>query len=143
MGAAAEFRRLADDVRRFADDWPAEGAKVIERETLDQLNAATGGDGRLSNARGYGRATVKVARRSGSAVVSAEGDKTIWAWLEEGTGTHRVSAGRGRFLRTPYGPRRSVVVSGMRPKKPWDKAMAAAEPKVAADAEKRWAQVGG
>ena len=34
---------------------------------------------------------------------------------------HTVNAKAGGFLRTPYGPRRKVNVSGMAAKKTWDK----------------------
>ena len=51
------------DVHRFADAWPADGAKLVESAIRDRLRADTGGDGGLSHGRTLGRATIRCLRR--------------------------------------------------------------------------------
>jgi len=113
---------VADAARRFPRDWTRDGSRLVSEAITLQSKADTGGDGRLSNARGYGAVTVDVRLDESQASITNGGDKTIWAWLEDGTGRHRVRARRqGGTLRTPYGPRQSVVVEGMKAKQTWTK----------------------
>jgi hypothetical protein len=143
VAAGGMFRQVAADLQRFSREWPPQGAAVLEREATQRVRAATGGDGRLSHARGRGPATVRVKKAAGTAEVAADGDRGVWAILEYGTSTHVVRAKPGKLLRTPYGARRQVTVSGVRAKRPWDTAMASGEPKVMRDAERRFAQIVG
>lgn len=121
MTASAELHAAADAARHFGQEWTRDGSRLVEESIVKQLRIDTGGDGALSNARGFGSAMVDVRVSSTQARISNGGDATIWAWLEEGTGRHRVSARRGRVLRTPFGFRRSVVVAGMKAKHTWTK----------------------
>jgi hypothetical protein len=142
VAGADVVRGWARDVRRFADDWPKQGAEVLSRDVTDRLRADTGGDGRLSHYRGGG-ATVQVTSGAGTAEVAGSGAMGVWAILESGTTAHTVT-GRGArgVVLSPYGPRRSVRVSGVRGKQTWsqgvDRGMDAAD----ADAGRAWAQVG-
>jgi hypothetical protein len=140
--AAAAIRSYADDVRRLADEQPAAGAALLA-ETIDAaLRADTGGDGGFSHGQGMGRATVDVLTRSGSADVIGAGSRGVWAILEHGTRGHEVRAGRGGFLRTPYGPRRAVNVSGVAARRTWTRANERALPLIENETERRFAQIG-
>lgn len=119
MSAAAELRAAAESVRRFGGEWVRDASGLIAESIDAQLRADTG-DGRLSNAHGYGAVDVQVTVTGDSATVRNAGDKVVWGWLEDGTNAHVVRA-RGRALRTPVGPRRSARVSGMAAKQTWTK----------------------
>jgi hypothetical protein len=129
VAAAAALGRLARDVARFADDWPRQGAEVAAGVLRSQL-AADGG-GTFSKAPGMS-ARVEVRPGSGSADVVGVGGG--WTWLQDGTRPHTVNAKAGGFLRTPYGPRRRVNVSGMAAKGTWDKGAGRAVDAAARDA---------
>jgi hypothetical protein len=140
---AGTVHQWARDIERFADDWPAQGATVLQRAVEQQLRADTGGDGGLSHARDLGRASVDVDPGRASADVLGAGSMAVWVMLEHGTRGHDVRAGRGRVLRTPYGPRRVVHVSGMAAKRTWSSGVQAGMPQVARDGEAAWSRVGG
>lgn len=143
MTAAANIRSYGRDVRRFADDQPAAGAQLLEAAIESQLRADTGGDGGFSRGRDMGRATIDVDAGRGSADVSAAGSMAVWAILERGTRGHETHARAGGVLATPYGPRRSVRVSGVGPRRTWTRANDQAMPRIVADTERRFAQLGG
>ena len=67
------IRRWADQVSRFADTWPADGAKVVDETIQARLRADTGGDGGLSGGRNMGRATTRVTTGKAQAEVVANG----------------------------------------------------------------------
>ena len=84
MSATSALEALARDAERFADDWPRDGARLIEDEARRQLFRDTG-DGRFSRSTmGRGQVTVRAGR--GSADVEARGG--VWTWLEDGTRAH-------------------------------------------------------
>jgi len=135
VNGGAEYRAIARKVEEFGAYWCRHSGDLVAQQITNQLRADTGGDGRLSNAR-LGPADVRVKATAKAAYIKNSGSKVVWAWLEEGTGTHTISPkgrgrGRRRALRTPYGPRARVTVSGMKPKQTWTKGnergMAAAE----------------
>ena len=129
MTAAAALDRLARDVARFADDWPRQGAEVAAGVLRGQL-AADGG-GSFSKAPGM---SARVEVRPGSGSAEAVGVGGGWTWLQDGTRSHTVNAKAGGFLRTPYGPRRTVNVSGMAAKNTWGKGAGKAVAAAARDA---------
>lgn len=142
MSLGAPLERLAKDAKRFADDWPREGAAIIERAVMSELAAAPGG-GAVG---GIGRATVTVEASAGSADVSGDGSMRVWSWLENGTRAHPIAAAstrRSDALSTPYGPRRRVTVAGWRARRTWTAGVARADPLVVRDAEARLAKLGG
>jgi hypothetical protein len=116
VAAAAALGRLAREVARFADDWPRHGAEVAAGVLRGEL-AADGG-GSFSNAPGMS-ARVEVRPGSGSAEVVGAGGG--WTWLQHGTRAHTVNARSGGFLRTPFGPRRRIEITGMAAKGTWTK----------------------
>ena len=120
MGAAG-IRGWARDVARFADDWPRHGAEVA----AEIVTAALAGDGggRFSNAP---HMSARVEVRGGNGSASAVGVGGGWTWLEHGTRSHTVNAKGGGFLRTPYGPRRKVEITGMPAKRTWTRGAARA-----------------
>lgn len=122
--------------------WPQDAATVVERAVTAQLRSATG-DGSFSHGRDMGRATVTVSRRGKGARVEAGGSQRVWGILQKGTKAHTVDAGPGKALRTPRGPRRRVSVSGVRPRKSWDKGVQAAAPAVNASTARAVHQVVG
>ena len=116
------LRDLARGVQSFVEDWPRAGAEESARAITKRVQRDTGGDGGLSGARELGRATVEVDASSGEATISAGGSMSIWAMIESGTSSHEIRArgsGRRAVLRTPYGPRRTVRVSGTRGRRTW------------------------
>jgi hypothetical protein len=113
MSGAADIRAWGEDIQAFARDAPGDAIRVVDQAIRDQLQQDTGGDGALSHGRDLGRATTQVRARDGEAQVDAAGSLRVWAILESGTSGHEVRAPRGHFLRTPYGPRPSVRVSGV------------------------------
>jgi hypothetical protein len=137
---ASEIKGWADDVRRFADDWPADGARIVDEAVRRRLNADTG-DGGLSHGRNMGRATTRINVRGGEAEVVADGSRRVWGILEGGTSPHVVKASRGRMLRTPFGPRPSVRVSGVRPRHTFTEGADDGLARAARDAESAWAKV--
>jgi len=139
---AATVHQWAREIQRFADDWPAQGADVLQRAITSQLQADTGGDGGLSHARNLGRANVEVDAAAGSADINGSGSMAVWVMLEHGTRAHDVRAGRGRVLRTPFGPRTVVRVSGMAAKRTWTRGVEAGMPQVARDGDAAWSRVG-
>lgn len=132
-GAGDGLRRLAQRAESMQREWPRDAAVVVERAVTGQLRSATG-DGALSRGRDLGWATVEVDARPGSAAVTAGGSMAVWAIIERGTEGHIVDAGEGRVLRTPYGPRRRVSVSGAPGKRTWSRGVAEAMPRVRASA---------
>jgi hypothetical protein len=141
VAGADTIRGWADDVARFADDWPAKGAEVVD-EAITQRLRADSGDGRLSHDKGGGRATTRIIKSSGSADVVADGSRGVWGILEGGTRPHTVDAGKGHALRTPKGPRRIVKVSGARGKRTFTEGAQRGLEQAAKDAEAQWARVG-
>lgn len=133
MSLGAPLVRLARDADRFAKDWPHEGAVIIERAVTAELRSAPGG----GNVPGVGRATVEVESSAGSADVSAAGSMRVWSWVENGTRAHDVNARPGGYLRTPYGPRRRVHVSGWRATGAWSNGIQSADAAVMSDAMSR------
>jgi hypothetical protein len=135
------IRDFGRDVRRFADTWPADGIELVDKAITDRLRADTG-DGGLSHGRNMGRATTRITARKGEATVDADGSRRVWGILQGGTSTHTVTARPGRFLRTPYGPRRQVTVTGVRARRTFtegaDKGLADATK----DAESTWSRLG-
>lgn len=138
MSLGAPLGRLARDADRFVTDWPHEGAVIVERAVTAELRSAPGG----GNVPGVGRATIEVQSSAGSADVSAAGSMRVWAWSENGTRAHAVEARRGRLLRTPYGPRQRVRVSGWRASHAWSNGVERAEPAVMRDAMARLEAMG-
>lgn len=142
MSLGAPLDRLARDARRFADDWPREGAAIIERSVAARLRQAPGG----GSVGGIGSASVKVDASPGSADVSADGSMRLWSWMENGTRAHAIAAASTRrrdALSTPYGPRRRVKVRGWRAGHTWTAGVAAADPLVVRDAVARQDKLGG
>lgn len=139
---AATVRQWVRDVQRFADDWPAEGADVLADAVERQLRADTGGDGRFSRDRSGGRATVEVDAGRGQADVTGAGSMGTWAILEHGTRSHDVAAAEGRALSTPHGPRRSVRVSGVRPRETWTRGVDDGMSDLERDGAAAWSKVG-
>jgi hypothetical protein len=142
VAGSAVIRGWARDVQRFADDWPADGIEVVDQAITDRLRADTG-DGGLSHGRGMGRATTRVTKRAGEAEVAADGSMRVWGIIEGGTSAHTVTAKRGKMLRTPYGPRRSVHVSGIPARHTFTEGADTGLDAAARDAESAWARVGG
>jgi hypothetical protein len=138
VAAAAALGRLARDVARFADDWPRQGAEVAAGVLRSQL-AADGG-GTFSKAPGMS-ARVEVRPGAGSAEVVGVGGG--WTWLQNGTRAHSVAARGGGFLRTPYGPRRTVHVEGMAAKNTWTNGAGRAVDAARRDAVSSFARVVG
>lgn len=136
--AADAITGLARDVRRFADDWPRHGAEIAA-DVVSAALAADGG-GRFSNAP-HMSARVEVRGGGGSADVVGVGGG--WTWLQHGTRAHTVTAKGGGFLRTPYGPRRSVNVEGMAAKRTWDRGAARAVDAATRDAATQFAKAVG
>lgn len=141
MSAANDIRGWADDVRRFAADWPADAITVVDDAITQRLRADTG-DGSLSHGRGMGRATTRITRRKGEAVVETDGSMRVWGIIEGGTSAHIVDAGAGRALRTPHGFRRRVRVSGTRPRHTFTVGAEKGLSEAAKDAEAQWARIG-
>ena len=142
MAGADTIRGWARDVQRFADDWPADGITVVDRAIVDRLRADTG-DGGLSHGRNMGRATTRITKGSSEASVAADGSMRVWGILEGGTSPHVVRAARGRMLRTPYGPRAEVRVSGVRARHTFTLGADKGLDDAVRDAEAAWARVGG
>jgi hypothetical protein len=139
--AASEIRGFADDVRRFVDDWPADAADVVN-ESIRRRLAADIGDGTFSHGRTMGRATTRITVRGGSAEVAADGSRRVWGILEGGTSPHVVRARPGRMLRTPFGPRPTVRVSGVRARRTFTEGADDGLTRAARDAESAFARVG-
>ena len=137
MSATSALEALARDAKRFADDWPRDGARVVEDEARRQLYRDTG-DGRFSRSR-MGRGQVVVRASSGSADVQARGG--VWTWLEDGTRAHETRARAGKVLRTPYGPRPAVRVRGMSARHTWTRAVTASMPQVSRDADQAFGRM--
>jgi hypothetical protein len=91
---------------------------VAAAELERALAADTGGDGRLRNLP-KGPATVTVDGGNSEASVSADGAAAVWSILENGTREHVITARPGRYLLTPFGPRRMVTVSGVDARRTW------------------------
>jgi hypothetical protein len=115
---------------------------VLAERISSELRAATGGDGRLSRHPG-GAADVSQEAGQGSADVSASGNRGVWGILEKGTTPHITRAkGRG-LLRTPYGPRPFVRVSGVPARRTWSRGVEAGTPDVIRSAETTFKEVFG
>lgn len=141
MTGVNDIRGWADDVRRFADDWPADAAELVDDAITQRLRADTG-DGGLSHGRAMGRATTRITRRDGEATVEADGSMRVWGIIEGGTTPHTVTAGPGRLLRTPYGPRSRVRVSGVPARHTFTEGAEKGLSEAAKDAESAWARIG-
>jgi hypothetical protein len=139
---AETIRGWADSVARFADTWPADGAKVVDETIQARLRADTGGDGGLSRGRSMGRATTRIVKGTRSADVVAAGSRRVWGILEGGTSAHTVTAKNGKLLRTPYGPRPAVNVAGVSARHTFTEAADDGLDKASRDAEQAWARVG-
>lgn len=94
----------------------------VTSSVRDVTRADSGGDMRLS---GVGRRGARVGARydvkgraNPVALVRATGPMHL---LERGAGPHMIRARRGRFLSTPYGPRRSVHHPGAPAKHTWSR----------------------
>lgn len=114
MSGAADIRGWGRDIQRFEREEPRSAIRVVDDAVRQQLQRDTGGDGGFSHGRNLGRATTRVTSRAGEAEVAAAGSLRVWGILQGGTSGHETRASRGRLLRTPYGPRPSVRVSGVR-----------------------------
>ena len=90
-----------------------------------------------------GAGDVDVSGGHGDAQVGAAGSHGVWTWLEHGTRPHVVQAATGRALRTPYGPRARVQVSGMAAKRTWTSNVGRAVDAAADDARARLARMVG
>lgn len=143
MGSAGDsLRRLAIRAERMTQQWPNAAAALVERAVTAELRSATGGDGALSHDKGGGRATVMTRRRGqGAATVEAAGSIGTWAILQRGTRPHTVNARRGKVLRTPYGPRRTVRVSGVRGRRTWTQGVDDGLPQARASARAAFREV--
>jgi hypothetical protein len=141
--SAADIARWARDVEAFAREQPAELAEVIDERVTEQLRRDTGGDGALSNGRALGRATTRIDARVGEAEVRADGSIGLWRLLESGSKPHEIAAPRGRLLRTPYGPRRSVHVRGVRGRRTFSTGAQRGLTDASREMQQRWAQIGG
>ena len=141
MSLGAPLRRLARDAAQLADDWPRQGAEIVERAVTQELAQAPG----RGNVSGIGRATIEVDASPGQATASAAGSMVLWSWLENGTSAHDVAAASTRrtdALSTPYGPRRRVRVRGWRARSTWSRGLARADPQVRRDLDNRFGQLG-
>jgi hypothetical protein len=141
--SADPIRAWARDVQRFADEWPAAGIGVVDDAITNRLRADTGGDGGFSRGRRMGRATTRIVKATGSAEVVADGSRAVWTILEDGTSSHDVVAPSGGFLRTPYGPRRKVHVSGVPARRTFTAGAEQGLDAAARDAETAWSRIGG
>jgi len=139
-GAGDGLRRLAQRAERMEREWPRDAADVLERAVTGQLRSATG-DGALSHGRDMGRATVVARGGAGKATVEAGGSMAVWAIIQSGTSGHTVRAGAGRVLRTPFGPRRQVTVSGAPGKRTWTHGVARGMPAVETSAERAFREM--
>lgn len=135
MAAGDGLRRLAKRAERMEREWPRDAARDLERVVTGNLRAATG-DGALSHGRRMGKATVDVHGSAGKATVEAGGSMAVWAIIEAGTKPHTVRAGRGGVLRTPFGPRPAVTVSGAPARRTWTRGVARGMPAVETSAER-------
>lgn len=85
--------------------------------------ADTGGSLRLRNVKGANRlgSTVKAIGANEITVSATPGGP--WALLNTGARAHTIRARPGRFLRTPFGPRRSISIPRTRGRHTWDDAV--------------------
>jgi hypothetical protein len=141
VSASDALDRLARDAARFADEWPRDGAHLIQTRMESALRADTGGDGRFSHSK-MGAGTVDARTASGGASVAAGGSNGVWTWLEDGTRGHTSQAATGHALRTPYGPRQKVKVGGMKAKRTWSRNIGRAVDEAAAAARQRLNRLG-
>ena len=74
--------------------------------------------------------------------MTADGSRRVWGILEGGTSAHVVNARAGGFLRTPYGPRRRVKVSGAPARHTFTEAADRGLDRAAKDAEAAWSRIG-
>lgn len=139
--SAAGYRRVAADVRQFADRAPGEAIALVDDAITAQLRADTG-DGSFSHGPDLGRATTRTTKRQGEAEVQADGSRRVWGILEGGTSGHTVTASAGRVLRTPFGPRRSVTVSGVAARETFTKSCAKGMEEAARKLQDDWAALG-
>ena len=139
MSGAPVIRGWAQDIQRFADTAPRQAIRVVDDAVRDQLQHDTG-DGSFSRGRNLGRATTRVTSSAGEAEVEAAGSLRVWAILESGTSAHQVRADRGRLLRTPYGPRPAVRVSGVPPRQTFSRGAQAGLEDAAQELERAWGQ---
>lgn len=142
MTGAGDIRAFGDDVRRFAEAAPGDLIALVDDEIKRQLARDTGGDGALSHGRKLGRATTTVSTRNGEAEVTASGSRNVWGILQGGTSAHVVNAPRGGYLATPYGPRRSVRVSGAPARKTFTEAADRGLDDASRELQSTWSQVG-
>jgi hypothetical protein len=138
MSAAPVIRGWARDITRFGVVAPGEVIDVVDEAIVDQLRRDTGGDGAFSLGRKLGKATTRVTARPGEAVVAASGSRSVWGILEGGSTAHTVKAKRGKLLRTPYGPRPSVRVSGVPARHTFQRGAETGLDKAEAELERMW-----
>lgn len=108
-----------------------EAALHVTSSVRDVTRADSGGDMRLS---GVGRRGARVGARydvkgtrNPVALVRATGPMHL---LERGARPHEIRGRRGRLMRTPYGPRRSVQHPGAPAKHTWSRGVDASVPAV-------------
>ena len=138
MSGEATIRGWGRDIQRFGREAPRDAIRVVDDAVRQQLQRDTGGDGGFSHGRELGRAQTRVTSSPGEAVVEAAGSMRVWGILQRGTSGHEVHAARGRFLRTPYGPRRSVRVSGVSARETFTSGAQAGLEDAARELERAW-----
>ena len=142
MSAGDALDRLARDAARFADEWPRDGADLIAERMVSALRADTGGDGRFSHVpdgcrRRRRHRRVRLRRRGRCRL---QGCGRGWNTEPAVTSSRRPP---GKALRTPYGPRARVKVSGMAAKRTWTSNVGRAVDAAADDARARLAESSG
>lgn len=141
MSGAATIRGWGRDIQQFERDAPRDAIRVVDQAVRDQLQRDTGGDGGFSHGRDLGRATTRVTSSAGEAEVEASGSMRVWGILQGGTRGHEVRAAKGKFLRTPQGPRRSVRVSGVSARETFTTAAQAGLEDAARELERAWGEL--
>ena len=140
MSGSAAVDGWADAIRSFGDGWPTVGAQACADAITQVALLDTGGDSRLSNHVG-GTIGVSVDARAGEATVMADGARGVWAILEWGTQAHEIRPRNGRYLMTPYGPRRMVQVEGVAARHTWTTGAAAGMTEAERSADEAWGEV--
>ena len=135
---SATIRGWGRDIQRFEREAPRDAIAEVEDAVAQQLRRDTGGDGGFSHGRNLGRASLRVTARPGEAELEAAGSLRVWGILQGGTSGHETRARKGRLLRTPYGPRPAVRVSGVKARETFTKAAQAGLKDAQRELERAW-----
>jgi len=138
VSGAGTIRGWGRDIQRFTRDAPRQAIRVVDDAVTQQLRRDTGGDGGFSHGRNLGRATTRVTSSAGEAEVAASGSLRVWGILQGGTSGHEVRPGGRGLLRTPYGPRPFVRVSGVSARETFTRGAQTGLEGAARELESRW-----